>query len=131
MQATNTPRTLHLKPDKATEQRIVWVEQVYAALGLTPAMRRPSVIFRRALEAYCSHLEAMLRREGDPATADLRARFEPSSVERAARGNDLRVSDAALTALPVRPLSDIQADERAAMPKPIEVLRADLMRRTK
>jgi hypothetical protein len=120
-------REIHIRPDPAMEQRLLWIDCVLAhGLGLAPAMRRPSVVLRRAVEAYVAHLESILRREGDPATADLRAAFEPSSVQRCSRGEDLRLTEAQLTALPCRPLSDIKADVIAAQPKVIDVLKLDL-----
>ena len=109
------------------EQHLLWIDCVLASgLGLQPAMRRPSVVLRRAVECYAQHLESLLRREGDAATADLRAAFEPLSVQACARGHDLRVTPEQITALPVRPLSDIAADMRAAQPKVIDVLKLDL-----
>ena len=129
MKATKQ-REIHIKPDAAMEQRLTWIDTVYAhGLGLQPAMRRPSVVLRRAVECYVTHLESLLRRDGDPATADLRAAFEPSSVQRVARGADMRLTPEQITALPVRPLSDIAADMRAAQPKVIDVLRQELAQR--
>jgi hypothetical protein len=126
-----TPARLHkrdLLSDRATEKRLAWLQHVMReAFGVRPLDCRPSALMRRAVECYAEHVDSLVRGTGNAMHDELRGRVEVSSLRRANEGMaDLDVRIGELTGLPVRPLSVILKERRAARPRPIDLLRADV-----
>jgi hypothetical protein len=118
--------------DAASQQRLTWIQHMLRkGLNLAAQDAQQHVIVRRALECYAVHLETILKlppgHDVPQLDRDLAAYAERNRLATARTGQDLGVSDEAITALPVRPLSAIVADHVKALPQvpsPMEWIRA-------
>ncbi len=128
--AANVNTQRRVAYDEASKQRMTWIQHMLRdTLKLGVADVYQHVIMRRALQVYVAHLETTLGKAGkDREIADW---LEIGGLKCGRRGDDLRVPEDALVALPVRPLSVLVAEAVAARPKPatpMQSLKADLAR---
>jgi hypothetical protein len=108
--------------DEASQQRLLWVQTMLRkTLHMAAQDCQQHVVIRRAVECYAIHLETILKlppgHDAPQLDRDLAAYVERSRLATARNGQDLGVSDEAITALPVRPLSAIVAEHVKALPQ--------------
>ena len=104
--------TKHLQLDPASDIRLQWITAYLRhGLRMSAAESRPTIIMRRAIDAYQVHLERIMRLPDghkDPTRdRDLAQGLERSRLRDMARDSDLGVPEEALITQPVRPLSAI------------------------
>src|SRR5690348_7445046 len=104
--------TKHLQLDPASDARLLWITHALRnELRLLPSQARPTTIMRRCIDLYAVHLADLLwppdDRYDDPRMPELARLAEAARLRECQRERRLRVPEEAVTALPVRPLSDI------------------------
>ena len=127
--STNVQKDIQLDP--ASVQRLQWVTHYLKHEAQAPPhLLRPSSVMRYALAVLVAHLEQTLRMEPGK-DREIRTGFVLWNLKNASGVST--IPEEAVTALPVRPLSDLIAEEQAKHPpvpllSPMDRIRRDLQR---